>query len=78
MTIQDAIYKRVKELKCNESSYKIAINSELPSCTLNDFLRHKTSLPTILTLARFCQGIGISLEEFFKSPLFDNLDLETK
>ena len=57
---------RIKEL-CNSRSwsyYKLAKESGIPYSTLNTML-HKTNAPSIPTIERICQGLGISLSQFF-------------
>lgn len=59
---------RIKEL-CNSRSwsyYKLAKASGIPYSTLNTML-HKTNAPSIPTIERICQGLGITLSQFFDS-----------
>lgn len=57
---------RIKEL-CNSRSwsyYKLAKESGIPYSTLNPML-HKTNVPSIPTIERICNGLGITLSQFF-------------
>lgn len=57
---------RIKEL-CNSRSwsyYKLAKASGIPYSTMNTML-HKTNAPSIPTIERICQGLGITLSQFF-------------
>ena len=57
---------RIKEL-CHSRSwsyYKLAKASGIPYSTLNTML-HKTNAPSIPTIERICQGLGITLSQFF-------------
>ena len=66
-------------IKRGWSHYKLAIESGLTQSTLSNMFTRKT-LPSITTLSNICDGLGISLSEFFnnenKSVLAnDELDL---
>jgi transcriptional regulator with XRE-family HTH domain len=56
----------IKEL-CAERSwsyYKLAAEANIPYSTLNNML-HRSNIPTIPTLQKICDGMGISLSDFF-------------
>ena len=46
------------------SLYKLAKESDLPYSSLNNIFNRKT-LPTIPTLEKICNGLGISMSDFF-------------
>lgn len=48
----------------NMSLYKLAQESGIPYSSLNSMM-NKNNLPTIATLEKICQGLRISLSEFF-------------
>lgn len=61
-----AVIDRIKEL-CSARSwtcYRLAKESGIAYSTLNTML-NKTNAPSIPTLARICDGFGISLAQFF-------------
>ena len=41
-------------------------------------LNSKSKNPGVVTLQKLCDGLDISLRQFFDSPLFDNLEQEIK
>lgn len=74
----DAIKNRILGL-CGE--HKLTINalaelSALPPSTLKNILYGKSKNPQILTIKLLCDGLGITLGEFFRSPEFDSLEQE--
>ena len=89
MKINEAIAKRINDLcndkelankvaNCNNiSTNKLASLSLLTQSTVQHLTDGRSKNPKILTIARICcNGLGISLSEFFDDPIFDNLDLE--
>ena len=89
MKINEAIAKRINDLcndkelankvaNCNNiSTNKLASLSLLTQSTVQHLTDGRSKNPKILTIARICcNGLGISLSEFFDDPVFDNLDLE--
>lgn len=57
---------RIKEL-CESRSwtyYRLAKESGIPYSTLNTML-HKTYVPSVPSLAKICDGFGITLAQFF-------------
>lgn len=60
---------RLKEL-CQErniSYYELAKRAGIPYSTLNTIIL-KGSQPSLPTLSNLCQGLGISLQQFFAGP----------
>ncbi len=56
----------IKEL-CEERGwtyYKLAAVTNIPYSTLNNMI-HRSNIPTIPTLQKICDGMGISLSDFF-------------
>lgn len=80
MTEQDVL-NRIQELIQFKhwSVYKLAQESDLPYSSLNNIFNRKTC-PSIITLEKICNGLGISLSEFFnftEIPFHsDNITLE--
>lgn len=46
--------------------------------TIYSMLNEKSQNPGVVSLKKICDGLGISLREFFDSDLFDNLEQEIK
>lgn len=80
MRVKQAIAQRIIEV-CDERS--IAINalanmSGIPPSTLYSILNSKSQNPGTVTIQKLCDGLGISIREFFDSNLFDGLEQEIK
>lgn len=78
MNTKEAIAFRIIEL-CKQKN--IAINelgniSGINPSTIYSITGSKSNNPGIVTIKKICDGLEISLEYFFMSPLFRNLDQE--
>lgn len=80
MSVKDAVAKRFREL-CNERNIKINELANLSGVTpstaysMMDKSRRDVS---IVTIKKFCDGLEITLGEFFSTPEFDELEQEIK
>lgn len=52
--------------------------SALPPSRVKNILYGKSQNPKLLTIKLICDGLGITLGEFFSTPEFDNLEQEIK
>lgn len=79
MRLCEAIRLRMINLiKSNNISVnKICDKSFMTTSTLSSYLNSKDVFCSTRTLGKFCQGIGITIKEFFNDPLFDNIEEET-
>lgn len=73
-----AVRNRILQL-CGE--YEISINklatiSALPPSSIKNILYGKSQNPKLITIKMICDGIGITLGEFFSTPEFDALEQE--
>ena len=80
MNIGDAVRARIIEL-CNER--KITINKLSTICgithsTLNNIMHREGSKPSVSTVKKICDGLEISMAQFFSAQLFDDLEQEIK
>ena len=80
MTIKEAVEKRIVEL-CDEKG--IAINalaniSGVSPSTVYSILNEKSKNPGVCSIKKICDGLDISVRQFFDSNLFDNLEQEVK
>lgn len=78
MKTKEAIAKRIIEL-CRERN--IAINtlaniSGVSPSTVYSMLNEKSQNPGTVSIKKLCDGLDITLREFFDSPIFDNLEQE--
>ena len=79
MKAQDAVIARILELakQKNLSINKIATNSFMNTSTLTSLLNGHSKKSEISTISKVCYGLGISIPDFFSSPLFyDVKDIE--
>jgi len=75
-----AVRNRILEL-CGEhdiSINKLATISALPPSSVKNILYGKSQNPKLLTIKLICDGLGITLGEFFNTPEFDGLEQEIK
>ena len=80
MNIGEATKLGILEL-CKEN--KITINklstiSGVTQSTLNNIVGGRNNSTTISTIKKLCDGLDISILEFFQSKLFDCLEQEIK
>jgi DNA-binding Xre family transcriptional regulator len=80
MTIGNACRKRIAEL-CSERGItinKLAIISGITQSTLNNIASGRNNSTTLSTVKKICDGLEISIKDFFSSDIFDNLEQEIK
>ena len=57
---------------------KLATESGVAASTIKNILYGKSQNPGIVTIKKLCDGMGITLREFFSTIEFDNLEQEIK
>ena len=78
MKTLDAVKMRIMEL-CKEHNTNInalALYSGISPSTLKSIMNGASKNPGIITIKTVCDGLGISLSDFFDSDLFVNLEQE--
>ena len=55
---------------------KLATISALPPSNIKNILYGKSQNPKLITIKMICDGLGITLGEFFSTPEFDELEQE--
>lgn len=55
---------------------RLATVSALPPSSIKNILYGKSRNPKLLTIKMLCDGLGITLGEFFSTPAFDALEQE--
>lgn len=60
------------------SIHKLAIESAVPPSTIKNILYGKSQNPGIVTLKMLCDGLGITLIDFFNTRDFFELEQEIK
>ena len=75
-----AVENRILQL-CGErgiSINRLAALSALPPSSIKNILYGKSQNPKLLTIKLLCDGLGITLGEFFSTPEFDALEQEIR
>ena len=75
-----AIKNRILRL-CSERNItinKLATMCALPPSSVKNILYGRSVDPKILTIKKICDGLNITLAEFFSTPEFDALEQEIK
>ena len=76
MNTVEAVRNRILSL-CGEHEVtinKLATLSALPPSSIKNILYGKSQNPKLLTIKMICDGLGITLGEFFSTPEFDMLE----
>lgn len=80
MTIGQAVQERILEL-CKErelSINKLCTLSGVTQSTVNNIVSGRNNSATISTIKKLCDGLDISITDFFLSPLFRDLEQEVR
>lgn len=80
MNIGEAVKLRIIEL-CQKEDItinKLATISGITQSTINNITSGRNNSTTISTIKKICDGLNISIEEFFCSDLFRNLEQEIR
>lgn len=80
MNIGEAVRLRILEL-C--SQHNITVNKLSTLCgitqsTLNNIVSGRNNSTTVSTVKKICDGLELSVTDFFVSPLFEDLEQEIK
>lgn len=80
MTAKEAVAKRIVQLCADRN---IAINalaniSGVSPSTVYSILNEKSQNPGIVSINKLCDGLEITLREFFDSDLFEELEQEIR
>ncbi len=62
----------------NMAIHKLAMESAVPPSTIKNILYGKSKNPGIVTIKMLCDGMGITLSEFFNTEEFQTLEQEIK
>ena len=78
MNTKQAVAARIIEL-CREKN--LAINalanlSGVSPSTVYSMLNEKSQNPGVVSLKKLCDGLDITLRQFFDSPIFDDIEQE--
>ncbi|WP_353939355.1 helix-turn-helix transcriptional regulator [uncultured Coprobacter sp.] len=78
MKIGEAVKIRIIEL-CNEQSItvnKLSIVCGITQSTINNITSGRNDSTTIATIKKICDGLEISIRDFFDSNVFNDLEQE--
>lgn len=80
MNTKEAVAQRILDLcaERNMAIHALAGISGISPSTIYSMLNEKSQNPGIVSLKKLCDGLEISLREFFDSDLFDHLEQEIK
>lgn len=80
MSVKDMVAQRFQEL-CKERNIKINelanISGVTPSTAYSMMDKNRRDV-SIVTIKKFCDGLEITLGEFFSTPEFDHLEQEIR
>ena len=80
MTVGEAVRLRIIQL-CQErniSINKLSGISGVTQSTVNNIVSGRNNSATVSTIKKLCDGLGITIDEFFHSELFAELEQEIK
>ncbi len=78
MSISNAVAERILQL-CKDKNItvnKLATLSAVTQSTVNDIVNMKSKNIGIVTLKKLCDGLQISITEFFDDEMFRSLEQE--
>lgn len=78
MKFSEAIFKRIND-SANKSDLtlsQLAIKSGFTPSTLYDIKSGKVKLPSLLSVRRICDGLGMTLSEFFAVDYINDSETE--
>ena len=80
MNVGEAVKERILQL-CRErdiSVNKLSSMSGVTQSTVNNIVSGRNNSATVSTIMKLCDGLGITIEEFFSDELFRGLEQEIK
>ena len=80
MNVGEATRLRIKEL-CKDKNItlnRLSTICGLTQSTLNNIASGRNNSTTVSTVKKICDGLEISIKDFFDSDIFDNLEQEIK
>lgn len=80
MDTREAIAQRIKQL-CKERGITpngLSNISAVPQATIKSILNGESRNPGAVTIKKLCDGLEITLGQFFSTPEFDELEQEIR
>ncbi len=80
MTTSAAVRARILELCAQRriSVNRLATLSGVTQSTVNNIISGRNNSTTVSTIKKLCDGLDITLREFFDVPAFEDLEQEIK
>ena len=78
MKVGEAVRRRIRGL-CAERGItlnKLSTISGITQSTLNNIVSGRNNSATVATIQKICNGLGITLVDFFRDELFSQLEQE--
>ena len=78
MQLNEAVSKRLSEfmLAKDMTQYQLFMKSGVPKSTISNIINCTYPSMKLRVIHELCQGLGVSVIEFFNSPLFEEDNLE--
>ena len=72
MRLNEAVSRRLSELleEKNMTQYQLYVNSGVPKSTIGNIIHCSYNSVKLRVIHELCQGLDISIPDFFNSPLF--------
>ncbi|MCI6005691.1 MAG: helix-turn-helix transcriptional regulator [Blautia sp.] len=79
MREQHLLSDRIKTLceEKNMSYYSLSYRSTVPITTIMNIVHCTTKNPGIFTIVKLCDGLGVTIQEFFGADAFEDIERET-
>lgn len=80
MRVNEAVKLRILEL-CQQNNItlnKLSTICGITQSTLNNIVSGRNATTTVSTIQKICDGLNITIVDFFSSPIFDHLEQEIK
>lgn len=80
MRVNEAVKLRILDL-CQQNNItlnKLSTICGITQSTLNNIISGRNTTTTVSTIQKICDGLEITILDFFSSPIFDNLEQEIK
>ena len=74
MNLNEAIIERIYEI-CEEKKMNICdicLKGGMSPSAIYDLIKKRTKCSKVITIKRFCEGAGITLQEFFDKDTFSS------
>ncbi len=80
MYINEAIIRRIVGL-CNMRGItinRLAMSCGMTQSTLSNIVSGRNKSTTVSTIQKICDGLGISIQDFFSHSVFDEIEQELR